>query len=41
MTLRDTSTDLRTGGSRLSGREQLLAAAVKVYALAGQQSGVT
>lgn len=41
MTLRYASTELRTGESRLSGRERMLDTAAKFYAVAGEESGVT
>lgn len=41
MTLRYASTELRTGESRLSGRERMLDAAAKLYAVADEQGEVT
>lgn len=42
MTLRYASNELRTGESRLSGSGRMLdTAAAKLYAVAGEQSGVT
>jgi hypothetical protein len=41
MNLRVTSTEVRTGDSRVSGSERMLDAAAKRYALAGERSGHT
>jgi len=41
MTLRYASTELRTGGSRMSGSELRLDTAAMRYAVAGERSGLT